>query len=51
MFRASGPDFKVGYVSEERFANTAVYPLLCHLLGVEPAPCDGKLSWVQDLLR
>lgn len=51
MFRASGPDFKVGYVSEERFANTAVYPLLCHLLGVEPAPCDGKLFWVQDLLR
>ena len=51
MFRAGGPDFKNGYDSEEVFANTAVYPLLCHLLGVKPVPCDGELSRVKPLLR
>ena len=50
-FRACGPDFKQGYVAERTFANTAVYPLLCRLLGVRPAPCDGDLSVAGDFLR
>lgn len=48
IFRAEGPDFKKGYVKEELFDNTAVYPTLCLLLGIEPAPCDGTA--VTDML-
>jgi len=51
FFCASGPDFMEGYVSDETFANTAVYPLLCRLLGVKPAPCDGDLSGVGAMLK
>ena len=50
-FRAVGPDFKQGYVREQYFRNVCVYPLLAHLLGVEPSPNDGSLAEVQDLLR
>ena len=50
-FRAVGPDFKEGYVREQYFRNVCVYPLLAHLLGVEPSPNDGSLAEVQDLLR
>ena len=49
-FRAEGPDFRRGYVREELFDNTCIYPLLAHLLGIEPAPCDGNVSQVSDLL-
>ena len=51
IFRASGPDFKQGYELPGLFKNTAVYPLLCKLLGVRPAPCDGDLSSAGKLLR
>ena len=44
IFRAEGPDFKRGYVEKEIFDNTAVYPTLCRLLGIEPAECDGKAA-------
>ena len=49
-FRAVGPDFKRGYHKPQVFQNTNVYPLLCHLLGIEPAPCDGCLDQVKDML-
>ena len=42
IFRAVGPDFKSGYTKEETFKNVNVYPLLNHLLGTTPAPCDGR---------
>ena len=48
IFRAAGPDFKRGYVKSGTFDNTAVYPTLCRLLGIEPAQCDGKVA--ADLL-
>ena len=48
IFRAEGPDFRRGYVKTELFNNTAVYPTLCRLLGIEPAPCDGSVP--EDLL-
>lgn len=48
IFRAEGPDFRRGYVKTELFDNTAVYPTLCRLLGIEPAPCDGSVP--EDLL-
>ena len=50
-FRAIGPDFKVGYEKADRFRNVCIYPLLCHLLGVNPSPNDGSLDEVRDMLR
>jgi len=51
MFRAIGPDFKQGYAKQEYFKNVDVYPLLSHLLGITPAPNDGDLNEVEDMLR
>lgn len=51
IFRAVGPDFKHGYAKPAVFANTAVYPLLCHLLHITPAPNDGDLKAIGDVLR
>ena len=56
-FRALGPDFKVGYDAPytkgdpSSFRNVDVYPMLCHLLGVEPAPVDGKLQRIKKILK
>ena len=50
-FRAIGPDFRQHYVKESLFQNIAIYPLICHLLGLEPAAVDGRLEDVQDMLR
>ncbi|MBR6285043.1 MAG: alkaline phosphatase family protein [Muribaculaceae bacterium] len=50
-FRAIGPDFKQGYTRSDTFRNVCIYPLVCHLLGITPAPCDGTLDEVTDLLR
>lgn len=51
IFRAVGPDFKQGYRRSAPFANTAIYPLLCHLLHIRPADCDGQYASVSDLTR
>ena len=56
-FRAVGPDFKVNYAApytegeQSSFRNIDLYPLLCHLLGVKPAPVDGKLERIQKILK
>lgn len=50
-FRAIGPDFKAGYSKPDKFRNVDVYPLVAHLLGVIPAPCDGNINEVHDMLR
>ncbi len=50
LFLASGPSFATGTVSEP-FQNVHVYELMCHLLGIEPAPNDGDLEAVRHLLR
>ena len=50
-FRAIGPDFKAGFTKPNKFRNVDVYPLVAHLLGVVPAPCDGNLNEVLDMLR
>jgi len=50
IFRAEGPDFKKGYKAQP-FRNVSIYPLVCHLLGIEPAPCDGDLEEVKQLLK
>lgn len=50
-FRAIGPDFKTGYVKEDIFQNINVYSLMCYLLGITPAPNDGCLEAVSDMLN
>lgn len=49
LFRAVGPAFK--HISLPHISNVDVYPLLCHLLGIEPAPNDGSLNIVKRMLR
>ena len=56
-FRAVGPDFKEGYEApftqgeQSSFRNIDIYPLLCTLLGIRPAPVDGKLERIQKILK
>lgn len=56
-FRAVGPDFKVGYEApftegeKSAFHNIDLYPMLCKLLGVKPAPVDGKLERIDNILK
>ncbi|MBP5374055.1 MAG: alkaline phosphatase family protein [Bacteroidales bacterium] len=55
-FRAVGPDFKVGYEApctegeKSAFRNIDLYPMLCKLIGVKPAPVDGDLSRIEKIL-
>ena len=57
IFRAAGPDFKKGYEApftpgeQSAFHNVDIYPLLCELLGIEPAPVDGKLERIRKILQ
>ena len=56
-FRAVGPDFKAGYEApftegeKSAFRNIDLYPMLCKLLGVKPAPVDGTLERIQHILK
>jgi predicted AlkP superfamily pyrophosphatase or phosphodiesterase len=56
-FRAIGPDFKENFDApytegeQSSFRNIDLYPLLCHLLGIKPAPVDGKLERIQKILK
>jgi predicted AlkP superfamily pyrophosphatase or phosphodiesterase len=49
LFVAHGPAFGRG-VTIAPFPNVDVYPLLAHLLGIEPLPNDGTLEPVRGLL-
>ena len=51
LFRAVGPAFKKEYKKESLFQNTAIYPLLCRLLRIQPAEVDGKLEDIEDILK
>lgn len=48
MFRAYGPDFEKGYTAKN-FDNTAIYPLLCYLLQIQPASNDGDINQIKDM--
>lgn len=50
VFRAEGPDFKEAYTAPS-FRNVSIYPLVCYLLGIEPAPNDGDLEEVRNMLK
>lgn len=50
IFRATGPDFKKGYKAKT-FYNTDIYSLLACLLKIQPAPTDGSLEGVMEMLQ
>ncbi|MBN2639086.1 MAG: alkaline phosphatase family protein [Bacteroidales bacterium] len=50
IFYAAGPAFKKDF-NAATFPNVDVYPLMCKILGLKPAPNDGNLSGVEDLLK
>lgn len=50
IFYAYGPAFKKGY-SQPMFSNTSVYPLMCQILGLIPAPNDGDFNEVKGMLK
>jgi len=50
IFYAYGPAFKENFVSPT-FENVDIYPLLCEILGLEPAPVDGNIRHVEKLLQ
>ncbi|XP_039632318.1 ectonucleotide pyrophosphatase/phosphodiesterase family member 7 [Polypterus senegalus] len=49
IFRAFGPDFKRNFLAAP-FDSINIYPLMCKLLGVSPAPHNGSLAYTQDML-
>ncbi|XP_015281247.1 PREDICTED: ectonucleotide pyrophosphatase/phosphodiesterase family member 5 [Gekko japonicus] len=49
IFLAHGPAFRKN-ISKQAMNSTDLYPLLCHLLGLEPLPSNGSLDNVKDLL-
>ena len=50
IFRAVGPAFKEGYIARQ-FENVDIYPLLCYLMGIQPAKCDGQLDRLKHILK
>lgn len=50
IFYAVGPDFKKGTLHPP-FENVDIYPLIAHILGLEPAETDGNLEDVEGMLR
>ena len=50
VFVAMGPGFRKG-AEVATFNNVDVYPLMCHLLGLHPAPNNGSLDTIRSLLR
>ncbi len=50
IFYARGPAFKVGFV-HPTFENIHIYPLICEILGMEPAPVDGHINQVKAMLK
>lgn len=49
-FIAHGGNFKKGYVVEP-FENVEVYNLMCSILGLKPAPNDGKRNLAKELIK
>uniref|UniRef100_H2UWZ4 Zgc:153896 n=1 Tax=Takifugu rubripes TaxID=31033 RepID=H2UWZ4_TAKRU len=49
IFRAFGPDFKKNLTTEP-FDSIHIYPLMCKLLDIEPAPHNGSLAMTEKML-
>ena len=50
IFYAAGPAFKKDFKANT-FPNVDVYPLMAKILGLKPAPNDGNLKGVEDMLK
>ena len=50
IFIAMGPAFKKG-VKVKQFNNVDIYPLMCHVLEIEPSKHDGSLDNIKDVLK
>jgi alkaline phosphatase D len=50
IFYATGPAFKAGY-RQPTFENVDLYPLICHILKIAPAPVDGRIERVSGMLN
>lgn len=50
FFVARGPAFKENFISDP-FELVDIYPLICSILGIEPAPNNGSLARVKGLFR
>ena len=50
IFYARGPAFRKGFVMSETMKSVDVYPLMCHLLGIEPLPNNGSFDKVKVML-
>ena len=50
FFIARGPAFKENLTTEP-FEIIDIYPLICHILGIEPAPNNGSLARVEGLFK
>ncbi|KAH9524996.1 Ectonucleotide pyrophosphatase/phosphodiesterase member 5 [Bulinus truncatus] len=50
FFIAMGPSLKKGFVIDS-FLTVDIYPLMCHLLGIHPAPNNGSMKQVSQLLK
>lgn len=49
LFRAIGPAFS--HTEIPHFRNTDIYELICHLVGITPAPNDGDLNEIKEILK
>ena len=50
FFIAMGPSFKTG-ATVNFFNMVDIYPLMCHILHLTPAPNNGSLYVVKNLLK
>lgn len=50
IFYAIGPAFKKGYV-HPAFENIHIYPLIAHILKLDPVDTDGDLNSVKEMLK
>ncbi|XP_069127664.1 ectonucleotide pyrophosphatase/phosphodiesterase family member 5-like [Argopecten irradians] len=50
IFYAIGPNFKPNYAAPP-FKSVDLYPLICELLGIRPAPNNGSLCNTADFLK
>lgn len=51
LFKAVGPHFEAGRVVREPIPNITLYPLVCQLLGIEPAKHDADEALARRLLK
>ncbi len=49
IFIAHGPAFRKGIVAKP-FSSLDIYPLICHILDIEPAQHDGNLTNAAHIL-